>query len=221
MVQLGMFMFFKRKLYKDVLVLLDAGHGGIINGEYVTPGKRSPKWKNGKQYFEGVGNREIRDKVANWLDLWGIEYKYVSKGNKDIPLENRVRYINNICKQRGSKKVLLLSIHSDAFSKESAHGWSVYTSVGDTGVADIYATNTYLTMKSQFPNEKYRLDMSDGDIDKESQFYILRNTLCPSILAENFFMTNYRECNKILLTEEGQNKIAYGLALGIAKTLKK
>ena len=46
---------------KKLVILLDAGHGGIIDGKYQTSGKRSPKWKDGTQYFEGVGNRQIRD----------------------------------------------------------------------------------------------------------------------------------------------------------------
>ena len=42
--------------------LLDAGHGGMIDGEYQTAGKRSPEFEFG-QYFEGVGNREIVKKM--------------------------------------------------------------------------------------------------------------------------------------------------------------
>ena len=46
---------------KKLVILLDAGHGGIIDGEYQTSGKRSPKWGDGSQYFEGKGNRQIRE----------------------------------------------------------------------------------------------------------------------------------------------------------------
>ena len=30
--------------------------------------------------------------------------------------------------------------------------------------------------------------MSDGDMDWEERFYILRKSLCPAVLTENFFM---------------------------------
>ena len=30
--------------------------------------------------------------------------------------------------------------------------------------------------------------MSDGDMDREERFYILRKSCCPAILTENFFM---------------------------------
>jgi|TARA_R110000851_G_scaffold147580_7_gene287532 N-acetylmuramoyl-L-alanine amidase len=210
--------FWKKKSNK--LVLIDAGHGGMIDGVYQTKGKRSPVWEDGRQYFEGVGNRILRAKVAAGLEKLGIEYKYVTYTEKDISLRNRVAAINKICNLRGFKNVLLLSIHSDAFSKESAHGWSVYTSVGDTGTSDIFATNLYLEMIKQFPNMKSRIDMSDGDVDKEAQFYILRKSYCPAALVENFFMTNRKECQEILMTEDGQDKIAQGLINGIVKTLK-
>ena len=47
--------------------LLDSGHGGLDpdTGKYVTPGKRSPVWNDGSQYFEGVGNRDIVRRILN------------------------------------------------------------------------------------------------------------------------------------------------------------
>jgi len=49
---------------------------------------------------------------------------------------------------------------------------------------------------------------SDGDVDKESNFYVLKYTSMPAILSENFFMTNYDNCHKYLLSEEGRDRIA-------------
>ncbi len=48
----------------NITVILDAGHGGMIDGEYQTSGKRSPIWNDGSQYFEGVGNRQIVSKLT-------------------------------------------------------------------------------------------------------------------------------------------------------------
>ena len=39
-----------------------------------------------------------------------------------------------------------------------------------------------------FPSRRIRTDMSDGDMDWEEGFYILRKSLCPAVLTENFFM---------------------------------
>ena len=57
----------------DTVVILDAGHGGLINGVYQTSGKRSPVWSDGTQYFEGVGNREIYEKLRAKLTANCIE----------------------------------------------------------------------------------------------------------------------------------------------------
>ena len=52
-----------------------------------------------------------------------------------------------------------------------------------------------------------RMDNRDGDADKESNLWVLRKVVMPSILSENFFMTN-REESKLLLSEEGRDRIA-------------
>ena len=38
-----------------------------------------------------------------------------------------------------------------------------------------------------------RSDMSDGDHDKEANFYMLRKTVMPAILIEHLFFDNYRD----------------------------
>ena len=52
-----------------------------------------------------------------------------------------------------------------------------------------------------------RKDMEDGDPDKEANFYILRKTDCPAILAENLFMDNEKDC-RLLLSDEFRNRLA-------------
>jgi N-acetylmuramoyl-L-alanine amidase len=53
-----------------------------------------------------------------------------------------------------------------------------------------------------------RQSTSDGDPDKEAKFTVLMDTTMPAILSENFFMTNYDNCHKYLLSEEGRDRIA-------------
>jgi len=211
----------KKEVRKDYVILLDAGHGGIIDGKYVTAGKRSPIWDDGSIYYEGVGNRKLRDKIAQHLDAWGINYEYVDNTQKDVGLKERVKRINEVSKTYGRKRTLLVSIHSDAFKLNKGQGWSVYTSVGDTGLADKAATLAYLSMVDQFKDQKFRVDMSDGDADKEAHFYIIEKTICPAVLTENFFMTHEKDCREILMTEDGQDKIAIGHALFISNYIKK
>ena len=191
--------------------LLDAGHGGInpSTGEYVTAGKRSPVWQKGflnmSQYYEGVGNRQIVDKIAENLDKLNIPYFKIVDSWEDMTLNERVRKANKL--QVVFKNCVYVSIHSNGFTKESANGYSVYTSRGETKsdkIAEVFIDN----MMVNFPQRKLRKDTRDGDKDKEANFYVLKNTTCPAILIENFFMTNYFEC-QLLLTPEFQDKIAF------------
>ena len=183
--------------------LFDAGHGGIVDGQYMTSGKRSPVWDDGTQYFEGVGNRQIVEKLKKKCDEQYIYNFDVVESNYDVSLSERVKIANQYHKTLG--KCIYVSIHSNGFSKESANGYSVYTSKGETKsdrIAEVFIDN----MMEYFPDHKLRKDTRDGDKDKEAQFYVLRKTICPAILIENFFMTNYREC-KLLMNEEFQNRI--------------
>ena len=54
---------------------------------------------------------------------------------------------------------------------------------------------------------KLRGDYSDGDIDYEDGFYILKHTMCPAVLTENGYMTNEKEC-RWLQTEDAIEAIA-------------
>tara|TARA_R110000751_G_scaffold50132_2_gene111072 strand:+ start:682 stop:1356 length:675 start_codon:yes stop_codon:yes gene_type:complete len=183
--------------------LLDAGHGGIIDGEYQTAGKRSPEFEFG-QYFEGVGNRMIVKNMLAQCKVLGIDAIDIVDSDEDISLKERVKRANNLHTQK--KNCIYVSIHSDAFSNPQANGYSIYTSVGNTA-SDGVATTFIDTMREYFPDHTSRHDNSDGDADKEAQFYVLKYTSCPAILIENFFYTNPKEC-ELLLDKAFQDKIA-------------
>ena len=186
--------------------LLDPGHGGLHpeTKEYMTSGKRSPKWEDGTQYFEGVGNRDIVSRIVDKCRNAGIFALDIVNDWQDVPLSTRVNRANAIYSYY--KNSVYISVHSNGFSKESAHGYSVYTSPGQTK-SDKYADILLSYMEHEFPDHKLRKDMSDTDRDKEAGFYVLRKTKMPALLSENFFMTNKRECD-LLLTEEFRDRIA-------------
>ena len=182
------------------IVILDAGHGGLINGVYQTAGKRSPIWNNGSHYFEGVGNREIVKKLTDRLQKKGIEVFNANDSEIDMPLRKRAKLINKKIKANPDKKFIGISIHSNGFHKESAHGWSVYTYGKGSEESREMSNEVAHQMKKEFPDRRLR-----GE--KSANFYILKYTKCPFILTENFFHTNEYECRNILMTEKGQDKI--------------
>lgn len=205
---------------------IDYGHGGMINDIYQTSVRNWKRsfFKNGKllnpkdynynsnkmlnksdfHFFEGEFNRDIAKRIFKLCDNHGIQYLDVVNSEKDISLGQRVINANMFYKK--NKNTLFLSIHSNAFHKQSANGWSVYTSPGTTA-SDKIATIFFNQFKTDFPDVYMRKDTSDGDIDWENHFTVLTATKMPAILTENLFYTNYEEA-KYLSSEEGRQKIA-------------
>ncbi len=188
------------------LWILDNGHGGMISGVYQTQGKRSPVWPDGTQLFEGEFNRAIVDRLVKKCEANNIDYINLVATPKDISLSERVETANRIAKS-SDKPCIYVSVHANGFSDESANGWEVYTSPGETK-SDEIATVLFEKAELEFTNYKMRKDTSDGDPDKEANFYVLVHTTMPAILSENFFMTNSKECHEILMSESGRNRVA-------------
>ena len=92
--------------------------------------------------------------------------------------------------------VILITLHvnatGDGTKWMNATGWSCYTCKGQTE-SDILAACLYKAAIKHFPGKRIRTDYSDGDTDWEENFYILRHTLCPAVLTENFFMDNLQD----------------------------
>ena len=164
-----------------MLILIDNGHG------LDTPGKRSPDGK----FLEYAYTREIATRIVADLIDRGYNAQLLVPEPEDIPLSERVRRINAHCNTLGKSNVILISSHVNAAGNGSkwlnATGWSCYTSKGQT-TSDRIAECFYEAAKKNFPDRRIRTDYSDNDPDWEENFYILRHTLCPAVLTENFFM---------------------------------
>jgi N-acetylmuramoyl-L-alanine amidase len=177
--------------------IIGNGHGGVINGVPQTAGKRSVDFGEGILY-EGESNRKIARLVLNELCCLNIKAIELVPELYDISLAERVRRVNRI------KNAIYFSLHSNGFSLESANGWSAYTYYGETK-SDKVAEILYKHAKKA--KLKLRVDESDGDLDKEAGFYVLKNTYCPAVLVENLFMTNEKNY-KFLKSSLGQKKLA-------------
>lgn len=212
------------------LWLLDPGHGGMINGEYQTQGKRSPVYNDNKdQFYEGVFNREIVKMIIE-LSKNKIDTYNLVDTELDLPLRTRTDLANEIfCKhyQTDKKPCIYLSIHANAYTPNnklvfnSAKGWEVYTTKGESK-SDKIATLFFEEIKKAFPDQKFRTDYSDHDPDKEEDFFVLRKTATPAVLTENFFMTN-KDDLKILLSSDKKKKIAeahYNAMVEVEKRIK-
>jgi N-acetylmuramoyl-L-alanine amidase len=194
---------YKKKKMSRYTWILDNGHGGIINGVYQTDGKESPVWKDGSQFREGEGNRGIVNRLAEMLHAANIKYVKLVPQDSDISLQERCVRALAWTKQM---PCVLISIHSNyGDGTGRAHGVEVFSTPGRTksdkvaqAVLDEYRKRDVFI----------RADTTDGDDDKEANFYIIKNVTCPAILTENFFMDNEEECRSMLMAPSGRSYIA-------------
>lgn len=114
-------------------ILIDNGHG------VETPGKRSP---DGRLQEWSYTRLSARENVSH-LTAAGVTAQRVVPEDMDVPLPERCRRVNEVCRILGKTNVLLVSIHINAAGKGdrwmNARGWSCYTTRWDSR-ADALAT---------------------------------------------------------------------------------
>ena len=113
-------------------ILLDNGHGSIIDSQYQTSGKRSPIWSDGSQLFEGEFNRAIVNRIVEALTALEIPYVNIAPEYRDVSLKTRMNRANKY----SARNSFYLSIHSNA---GGGKGSEIFTSPGKTK-SDKYAT---------------------------------------------------------------------------------
>lgn len=172
------------------IAILDNGHGGVVNGIYQTAGKRSPKYSKGVLY-EGMFNRWVVNGVIQELDREGIPYYNVSPELTDVSLATRVRRINDI--HKNNRNTWLLSIHANAGGGKGVEGFTTKGKTGADELAEIVLENLETDLRGQF----MRFDRSDGDRDKESNYYLLRKSAPPAFLLECGFMDEITDYNNL------------------------
>jgi N-acetylmuramoyl-L-alanine amidase len=211
-------------------VLLDYGHGGLVDGAYPTPGKRYTFTGGPVEWtvLEGVLNRRVAARLASLLVAGGVDVHDVVAGRRiqravgpgeleqrDTTLGTRTANANAAHRAYGDS--VLVSIHANAVGSASrgpsqpARGFSVFTSPGRTG-ADELAERILVAAKGL--GVRVREDRSDGDGDYERDLHITRESIMPAVLVESGFFTNADEA-RWLTSEEGVETIAQAVARGL------
>lgn len=193
-------------------ILIDLGHGGIdSNGEYTTAPAKMYEFPDGQVVYEGVINRQIGEKVI-WLLEGYRNFNTVSIVNpadpRDMPLGERVKIANSF----DADKTIFISIHCNA---GKGTGFEIFTTRGVTQ-SDYLAEDVANAVEHLYEESKLNLryDFSDGDKDKEADFYVLRRTKCPAVLLECGFFDNKKDV-EFLLDEGFQYKLAEAIVNGI------
>lgn len=180
--------------------LIDNGHG------VDTLGKCAPD----KSILEYAYTRELAAAIYDRLTVCNnIKPILITPERKDIQLAERVKRINNYVNRYGAANCIMISIHLNAAGSGqwmNGTGWECYTTPGQNN-SDKLATLLYNKANKVFGNNvRIRTDNTDGDPDKEANFYIIRGANCPAVLTENLFMDNKKD-NEYLLSATGFNNI--------------
>jgi N-acetylmuramoyl-L-alanine amidase len=133
-------------------------------------------------------NRAIVKKIITRLNQLGIKYYNLVPESTDISLEARVTRANN---KVTTLQKIYVSVHGNAASDD----WS-----DANGIETFYYTGSAKSSRlaKAFQN---RLITQVGWVDrgiKEANFYVIKYTQMPAILAENGFFSNQEECKKML-----------------------
>lgn len=188
-----------------LVVCIDNGHGKN------TKGKCSPD----RSLLEWQWNRQVALLLRDRLIKLGIDARLIVTEDSDISLSERCKRVNRISKQVGAANCILVSIHVNAAGGDGkwhdARGWSVFVSNNASSksrsLAELmYDAATEIGVKTRKPSQKQKFWKQD--------LAICRDTVCPAVLVENFFMDNREDC-EFLKSEEGKNKCAKIMCGGI------
>lgn len=189
------------------VIILGTAHGKNVAGKCSPDGS----------FKEYIFSREVCKELKDELEKEGYKVLIdiaddIVPGKQSAELRKRVEIVNSACTKYGTDNCMYIAIHADASGNGSkwmnARGWSVYTSIGRTR-SDELATCLWCAANQILPHDNktaLRADRSDGDVDFESNLYVLKKTKCVAVLTENLFMDNEMDC-RYLSSEEGHRAI--------------
>lgn len=216
---------------KDFLIILGTAHLTTTPGKH-SPDKSLRECEYSRERICNIAAKLKKLGYNVKIDYLNLQpNSYISSSNpkraQSLELIYRCKVVNDLCKRYGSHNCLYVSIHVDAAGNGlqwmNAGGWTAYTSKGQTKADRIaeclydaaqvhlkdYAANMERLKHSGIysaSQKPIRTDKTDGDRDKEENFYILAHTSCPAVLTENLFQDNKADV-AFLLSAEGKEAI--------------
>lgn len=181
------------------IILIDAGHGGVDGGA---------QGKNGT--VEKHINLAISEKLKKSLEDGGYKV-YMTREDDNSLGKNKMSDLNARCKMKTETNCdIFISIHQNKFNIERCFGSQVWYS--NNAKSSKLAVIVQESLKENTDDKNRRLAKPAKD-----QYKILRDGYEGAcIIVECGFLSNYNE-EKLLKTEEHQDKIVKGITGGINK----
>ena len=194
-------VFSDKKDEAGAVVVIDAGHGGVDPGKVGESGA-----------LEKDINLLIAGKLRDRLEQKGLRvvmtrenddglYSENASNKKREDMEARVRLISE------AEPDFVVSIHQNSFPDASCKGAQLF----------YYKDSEDGRRLAEVLQGKFSEVLQDGNTRKakaNSDYYLLRKTACPVVIAECGFLSNAVE-EALLMSDEYQEKVANALCLGI------
>lgn len=207
-------------------VIIDRAHGKNVAG------KCSPDAANGIKdsayyYYEWAWSSIICVRLANRLKEDGIRVEFTvdPTDEREPGLSVRANIANKIIKDNPDIHWVFISMHSNAAADghnwSNATGYCIYTTKGITN-SDTLADCILKRAEEALPLykkhiRKYKNKSLEGDY--EENWTVIYKTICPAVLAENWFHTTKSDV-AWLKSEQGQEVIVDFHSKGIEDYFK-
>lgn len=195
------------KLKNKATIYLNAGHGGMLNGKYMTFPEHGKFYQfTGSQgnpietAYEGVLNRTYAKVLESKLLNAGFDVVKTYHETNDMTNHERANIANANYKNKINKRSCWVSIHFNASTMntkgigEKARGACIFTLNGQNE-SDLISQSVWDEFKKRTKSFgiTYREDLRDGDSDFEAGFEEFNLTLMPAYLMETLFFDNWHD----------------------------
>lgn len=178
-------------------VCLDYGHGGHDPGAV------------GNGLKEKDLTLAIGKKVKGVLEKQRLKVIETRSDDRYVSLTERANISNR------NKADAFISLHVNSATNSSARGFEVWTTRGQDK-SDQLAEDIAKEIKKAFPSVPFRADLSDSDLDKESNFTVIAKAAAPACLVEMGFIVNKLDAEML---KNEQDKVAGAISKGILSYL--
>jgi N-acetylmuramoyl-L-alanine amidase len=201
-------------------VMIDPGHGGIFSGRVAFTPKAAMRgeieiepqafsmrqWDSRLYLYDGGCPSLLKEKNVNLyfgrliteeLKKLGAEVRMTRNWDTQLREKLSSDLAERSIRANAWDADCFISVHCNGFDDPRANGYEVFTTRGTTS-ADTLAVEIIHGMEVALHGMRLRADLSDGDLDKEADFAVLRRTKAPAVLIELGFLTNANDVITLL-----------------------
>lgn len=203
----GLSHLWKGLFEKEVVIMIDAGHGGADPGAVSKDGS----------IVEKDLNLAIAQKLQTYLEEAGYTVWMTRIEDGDLAGEVKDKRKQADMKERkrlmeASDAQLMVSVHQNSFPNSQYYGPQVFFQANRQEAAA-------LALLVQAEMNSFTAPENTREAKSNDSYYILKNAPMPAILVECGFVSNAAEAEQ-LSSEEYQKKVAWGIYSGIEKYLQ-